>query len=47
MLGRRLLVIRELDIVPLLSDRNSQAFDLSAGYLLEFGFPAFTRSGNE
>ena len=47
MLGRELLVMRGLDIVPLLFDWNRQAFDLSAGYLLELGLPAFNWPGNE
>ncbi len=47
MLGRELLVLRGLDIVPLLFDWDRQAFDLSAGYLLELGLPAFDWPGNE
>jgi len=50
MLGSGLLILRGLDgldIVPLLCGRNRQAFYLSAGYLLELGFPAFLRPGDE
>jgi hypothetical protein len=41
------VALRGLCIMPLLCGRNRQAFYLSAGYLLELGFPAVTGPGNE